>query len=132
VSNAGTIETLTNSGTISGGNGPLGGVGGAGVSNAQGATIITLSNSGQISGASGDVWSCSNLDGLAIDEVFASNLLTLDVVSSGKGTGLGRMDFLSHGAASSAAPEPSTWAMLALGSLGLGGLSLKRRRAAAS
>ncbi len=51
VSNAGTIKTLSNSGTISGGGGGTigsGGAGGAGVSNA--GTIETLSNSGTISG----------------------------------------------------------------------------------
>jgi hypothetical protein len=74
-----------------------------------------------------DVWSCSNLAGLTIDEVFTRNLLTLDVVSAAAGTGLSRMDFLSHGEASSAAPEPSTWAMLAMGLLGLGGFCLCRR-----
>jgi hypothetical protein len=74
-----------------------------------------------------DVWSCSNLAGLTIDEVFAKNLLTLDVVSAAAGTGLSRMDFPSRGEASSAAPEPSTWAMLAMGFLGLGGFCLCRR-----
>jgi hypothetical protein len=80
-----------------------------------------------------DVWSCSNLAGLYIDEVFASKSLALDVVSSGMDPGLGRMDFLSHGLASSAAPEPSTWAMMLLGFLSLSGLRLRgRRRVAAS
>jgi hypothetical protein len=78
-----------------------------------------------------DVWSCSNLAGLYIDEVFASQSLALDVVSSGMESGLGRMDFLTHGAASSAAPEPSTWAMMLLGFLGLGGLGLRGRGRAA-
>ena len=56
--NAGTITTLTNSGTISGGaGGPpshfhgAGGVGGAGVANS--GTITTLTNSGTIGGGSG-------------------------------------------------------------------------------
>ena len=62
MSNAGTITSLTNSGTISGGDGGrLGGVGrvggaagvgGAGVSNARG-TIASLTNSGTIIGGNG-------------------------------------------------------------------------------
>jgi hypothetical protein len=55
VANAGTIATLTNHGTIGGGNGggsaTFGGRGGTGVSNA--GTITTLSNSGAISGGNG-------------------------------------------------------------------------------
>ena len=55
MSNSGTITTLTNSGTISGGNGgpaarrrsrPHGGAGGAGIANS--GTIATLANSGTI------------------------------------------------------------------------------------
>ena len=42
------------------------------------------------------------------------------------GTRLGGMD-LTHGAASPAIPEPSTWAMMLLGFLGLGGLGLRKR-----
>ena len=56
MSNAGTITSLSNSGTISGGNGgvasfTVGGAGGAGVSNA--GTIRTLTNSGAIMGGAG-------------------------------------------------------------------------------
>jgi hypothetical protein len=55
VSNARTIETMTNGGAISGGRGgsafSRGGVGGAGLSNA--GTITTLTNNGKMSGGSG-------------------------------------------------------------------------------
>jgi hypothetical protein len=57
VSNAGTIASLSNRGTISGGNGGggptlvAGGAGGAGVSNA--GTITSLSNSGTVAGGNG-------------------------------------------------------------------------------
>ncbi len=54
IAKSGTIKTLTNSGTISGGfggAGTTGGVGGAGLPN--GGTIGTLTNSGTISGGNG-------------------------------------------------------------------------------
>jgi hypothetical protein len=55
VANSGTVRTLTNSGTISGGGGgfsyTIGGAGGAGVSNS--GTITTLTNSGTINGGGG-------------------------------------------------------------------------------
>ncbi len=57
VANSGTITTLGNRGTISGGNGGASGLppgaGGAGVSNAKGATISSLTNGGAIMGGAG-------------------------------------------------------------------------------
>ena len=54
LANSGTIATLTNKGTISGGNGLVGsggGIGGAGIANS--GTITKLTNGGQISGLAG-------------------------------------------------------------------------------
>ena len=54
LANSGTIATLTNKGTISGGNGLVGsgfGTGGAGLANS--GTIATLTNKGTISGGNG-------------------------------------------------------------------------------
>jgi hypothetical protein len=65
-----------------------------------------------------DLWMCSNLGGgLYLSEVIAPTLdpTSLDLV-------------VVRG---SAVPEPSTWVLLALGFLGLGGLGLKRGRAGA-
>jgi hypothetical protein len=67
-----------------------------------------------------DSWAC---DGVRLKEVIDATSLDL-LVANGSAT-LGT-------AAGSAAPEPSSWAMMLLGFLGLGGLSLKGRRAAPS
>jgi hypothetical protein len=64
-----------------------------------------------------DSWTCGG--GVGLKEVFTQALLDL-VVTRGGPAGL----------PSSPIPEPSTWAMLALGFLGLGGFGLRPRNAA--
>ena len=67
-----------------------------------------------------DVWTCGG--GVRLKEVIDATSLDLFVAHGSSVSGL---------AGSSPIPEPSTWAMLALGFLGLGGFGLKGRRRAA-
>ena len=67
-----------------------------------------------------DMWTCGG--GVRLKEVIDPTSLDLFVA---------RGSFVSGPVGSSPIPEPSTWAMLALGFLGLGGFGLKARRRAA-
>ena len=74
-----------------------------------------------------DVWSCSNLTGLYIEEVFGAGFLDLAVVSSAATIDAATFEFLADDLPV-AVPEPSTWAMLGAGFLSLSLLSQIRRK----
>ena len=61
-----------------------------------------------------DLWSCSNLSGLSLEEVFSGNGLDLEVVTGSTSP--------------SPVPEISTWAMLVIGFTALGAAARRGRR----
>ena len=163
VSNSGTVRTLTNSGTISGGGDTSGAVGFGGSGIANSGSIATLSNHGTIHGGNGGARTATLAGGLGIDLTGGFKLATgdtFDILGFGSLAGPGFDALALNGAACSSTvvdmwtrgaglrlnedidatsldlvvahasaasgpagspiPEPSTWAMLALGFLGLG------------
>ena len=112
VANSGTIATLTNQGTIRGGNGgpgvnsgqgqplPIGGSGGAGVSNS--GAIATLTNGGTIAGGEGGTGRTGNAGGPGVWNSGAIATLTNNgAISGGAGRapdGAGGAGILNSGA----------------------------------
>ena len=72
--------------------------------------------------AGADSWNCG--EGVRLNEVITATSLDVDVA---RGSLVAGGSLVARGLA---APEPSTWAMLALGFLGLGGLGLRKLKRA--